>query len=459
MKHVIIDLSNVCCSQGLGELENEPQLRSNQKAVRWSRYLAVRDAWRALFPDQCEVYAIADRSLGFLIDRPEELRKAIACGEVYLADGDADYAVLEQARYHAAKVLTKDYYRDIRDHETGAWVQGNTDSFYEWRGTLKTGVRIVSRDMGTAGENTILKARERAIKKAMGSATPEPEAQWICIERTCRNFNKQVILPHRTANGETYCSSCGRLLENQKQGFGRAKTVAHLTEDHLEPTPSERRHSTANEEGRLKHAAWHSALDSDSPPHCATADPADPPEESEETFSKASHAPESPDLQSPPPDPPDDSPLCIELHFDHRIIGAVSLVEGRRIILGREVDDPAVTNITQYIPRKLGQEISRKHIELTLRNGKVSVRDLSRYGTWLNGQRLKTQDSCLIQLGDKLGICKNIVNAVLKRTEAPDARDHDAPSHSSSSVERGSPEQQPTESVKESGLIMPSNIF
>jgi hypothetical protein len=57
------------------------------------------------------------------------------------------------------------------------------------------------------------------------------------------------------------------------------------------------------------------------------------------------------------------------------------------------------------------QALSRRHCSLRVENGRVLVHDHSRYGTWLNGQRI--EDSAVLHAGDTLQIGRPAIELML----------------------------------------------
>ena len=319
----------------------------------------------------------------------------------------------------------------------------NTDSFFSWRGTLKTGIRIVPRNMGTAGTTTIYQAHEKARNKAMGGAPLDPDGVWICTNSDCVNAGAAIEVPWQSASKEVYCTACGRRAK--KQGANKPR----------KPRPSP-----------PLSAAGHGVRQADAkPPEGGEVDRVDDPwgvlDPSHRT--NRDDSPTAPPAKSQPPidhpgpegfDYPEPE-FFLELTFEDRHLARIPLIEGRTTVLGRRRES-GVTTITDGVPRGLGREISKRHLAVSLVNETVSVRDMtSSYGTWLNGQKMEPEKVYVLRFGDRLAFCKDIIyGEVVYR----DGANHEAAAPHTTDGGRSSPPEQKS-GTEAKATDLPSNLL
>lgn len=86
--------------------------------------------------------------------------------------------------------------------------------------------------------------------------------------------------------------------------------------------------------------------------------------------------------------------------------GAVTLTAGRALRIGRE-DSPLVTELAAY------PNVSRRHAEVTVDDGGVTVTDLgSANGTFVNDRRIVTGEPVRVRPGDQLRFASTLVARV-----------------------------------------------
>jgi len=211
---VIVDLSNVCRDESLGESPNK---------AAWGRFERVMKAWREQIEPSPQGVAIADENLRFLLGAADrrQLELAERAGLVRVVTGSADTEILSWAQRSGASVLSKD--RFVGHRRQHPWIQGTTDRFYRWEAGRDGGVRIVAADMGTSGPYSVSRGEEADFLKARGLDPRRPSDREIlmhayrCTNSACltaRFSPERLLVPPARSQRQPVCPGCGRPLED-----------------------------------------------------------------------------------------------------------------------------------------------------------------------------------------------------------------------------------------------------
>ncbi len=94
--------------------------------------------------------------------------------------------------------------------------------------------------------------------------------------------------------------------------------------------------------------------------------------------------------------------LCVSgIYID----GEFSILEGETLCMGR---DPEVANLVFS-----EKNISRKHCVLSLKDGEFMIEDVSSFGTYVNGEKIKEGQPVILRDGDKVKIGDNEFMVIL----------------------------------------------
>lgn len=211
---LIVDLSNVCRDEALGESPNK---------ASWSRFERVMQAWQDQMGTIPQGVAIADENLRFLFGPADRRQFELAerSGLVRAVPGAADAEILRWAEASGAAVLSRD--RFVGHRRQHPWIQGATDRFFRWERADSGDVRVVAADMGTAGKYSISRGEETDFLKGRGlDPRRESDRELLAHAYRCTNpgcltakFSPdRLLVPPAKSERQPVCPGCKQPLED-----------------------------------------------------------------------------------------------------------------------------------------------------------------------------------------------------------------------------------------------------